>query len=397
MWKVPRVRSVGRSTLAVMLVVCSMLLAAGCASSESSQRAPATKELQLQRCGILPDLLAQLECYNEHFEQVRVTEGIEPALEQLVNWHNDARSGPFSNHCHEVLHTLGEESMLSAGLDRSAQIQVFAHAKVTCTGGFVHGALTRFLDAFDRPRLDAELESLCPDTIAAVSEAIGTDADPTGWLSWNCDHMVGHAVYWTHTGELVAGAAWCTRFEKDAPARTGCEAGFFMEHFLLVGRNPGEGLTATPQSPDEVHELCRLVDRSVAFGCWTESGGILYIASDRSWAAAGDNCRRLAPDEELLKGCYVGLARNIAPYAGFEPAQMRAWCSEIGGVDARETCAIQVAGSMAMELAKPDEGLAICAAEMSTPARLEECEQFVNGTDAQLSGSGFGGGVGYST
>lgn len=352
----------------------------------------ATKALTLTRCGATFESTMQLKCYEEHFETIRETEGVDAALDQLVEWHLDPRSGPFAQHCHEVLHQLGVDEMASAN-GESGRISVFTGGRVTCTGGYVHGALTEYYRNYDRERLDASYTGLCAELVEAVSAEGGKDSDSTGWLSWNCNHMLGHALYTAYGDDLVAGASRCASFEADGDQRRGCEAGFFMEHFLVMGRTPGDGY-ARADSINDVHALCRAVDQQVARGCWSESGGMVYIMAGREWGPAGGACRDQAPGRAMLEACYESLGRNIAPYAGYEPPQMLEWCKQIGDQFAVETCITQVAGSQAMELDNVDAGVGLCVAGIVDAERLKRCTDGVRRTSDQIAGSGFDGGVG---
>lgn len=379
--------------LAIAVAVFTLI---GCGGSDAEvvPFGPEAKAMNLRRCGATFDNLKQLECYTQHFERVRTTEGVDTALDELVEWHLNPEGGPFATHCHETLHRLGVAEMTAAGTE-AERIDVFTKARITCTGGYVHGALTQYYEGISAEELRAQYRTMCTTLIDSVSAAIGVDADATGWLSWNCNHMLGHALYTNNPENLVEAAALCADFDDGTDQRLGCEAGFFMEHFLVMGRTPGlSGYTATPTQMMDVHRLCNDVDAAVAQGCWSESGGMVYITAGREWAAAGAACLEYAPNAETLESCYEGLGRNIAPYAGYEPAQMETWCREIGDQFAVEICAIQIAGSQAMELNRVEAGLAVCASMVRDQDRRERCEEGVNRTGDQLAGSGFEGGVG---
>lgn len=380
----------------LFVAVVALMVVAGCTSTGGAEEAlgPEAKAMNLRRCGATFENLTQLECYSQHFERVRVTEGIDTALDELIAWRRNEAGGPFAAHCHETLHRLGVAEMRAA-TDEAARIAVFTKSRITCTGGYVHGALTEYYEAIDAAMLSERYQTMCAELIARVSGAAGVDADATGWLSWNCNHMLGHALYTNNPDDLVGAAALCADFEDGTDQRLGCEAGFFMEHFLIMGRDPGaNGYATTPDDMRDVHRLCNDVDAAVARGCWSESGGMVYITAGRDWAAAGAACREHATSLATLESCYEGLGRNIAPYAGYEPAQMQEWCREIGDQFASEVCAIQIAGSQAMELDRVEAGLAVCAAMVRDEARRIRCEEGVTRTGDQLAGSGFEGGVG---
>lgn len=370
------------------------MILAGCANSGSPEKvsSPAAKTLTLSRCGAIFEGTTQLRCYEGHFQSVAKSEGLDVALSEVVAWHNNPKGAAFSPHCHEVLHNLGVNAM--AGADgENERIDIFTKSKVTCTGGFVHGALTAYYDQRGEEIMRREYETLCGTLIASVSEQTGADNDSTGWLSWNCNHMLGHAIYNASQTDLLAGAAKCSTFEEGEDQRLGCEAGFYMEHYLVMGRTAGTGYAKADQI-DEVHSLCRAVDQTVARGCWSESGGMVYIHSGREWRNAGDSCRAHAPTLDFLEACYEGLGRNIAPYAGYEPEQMGIWCKEIGDEFAVDTCITQVAGSQSMELDRAEEGLAMCNKYIVDKDRLNRCTMSVQRIDDQIDGSGFGGGIG---
>lgn len=371
----------------------ALTIAAGCGGTTRTVQTPEAKQFALTRCGAVFEPTSQLKCYVQHFDAIRTNEGAVEAVDELITWHNDPRGAAFSTHCHETLHELGVREMRDASTE-TARVSVFTGARTTCTGGYVHGALTEYFSAVTADQLDQAYPTMCATLVDAVSAQLGRDADATGWLSWNCNHMVGHALYTAHTDDLVAGAALCERFEGDGDQRRGCEAGFYMEHYLIVGRTPGTGYSATPDSVHAVYALCRDVDPDVRRGCWSESGGVLYITAGRDWKAAGEGCRNEAQDAIELEACYESLGRNIAPYAGYEPEQMRSWCTELGDQLAVETCAIQIAGSQAMELDREEAGLKLCRAMVVDADRLKRCTEGVSRTTNQLANSGFDGGVG---
>ena len=384
-----------RRAAALLLAACILF---GCGGTSRSPQPldPATKTAALSRCGMFPDNRLQLRCYQDHFDRVQRTEGIVAALDEIVSWHRNPAAGPFAQHCHEVLHDLGIDRMAAAETETD-RIAVFADARVTCTGGFVHGALTQYYEQYTPGDVEQRRATLCVDLIGAISAAAGRDTDATGWLSWNCNHMLGHVLYEDNTDDLVRGAALCASFEPDSDERRGCEAGFFMEHFLVMGRTPTEtGYAARPTTMADVHKLCRDVDQSVARGCWNESGGVVYAVAGYDWAAAGRACATAADTDDHALSCYESLGRNIAPYAGYEPEQMQTWCREIGDQLAVETCARVIAGSQAMELADVAAGELICTTMIRDAERQRTCIDGVRDTGEQLDGSGFGGGIGSS-
>jgi len=369
-----------------------LILLAGCGEGDPKPTNPAAKALTLRRCGAIFESATQLRCYEEHFQRVAEIEGLGTALDEVVAWHNDPAGVAFASHCHEVLHGLGVGAMREAD-GEDERVEVFTNSKVTCTGGFVHGALTEYYDQRGEESTMREYETLCATLIDSVSKRIRADSDSTGWLSWNCNHMLGHAIYDASQADLPAGAAKCGVFAEGEDQRLGCEAGFYMEHYLVMGRTAGEGYAKADRIED-VHSLCRAVDQAVARGCWSESGGMVYIHSGREWRAAGDACRNQATNQSFLEACYEGLGRNIAPYAGYEPEQMGEWCQEIGDSFAVDTCITQVAGSQSMELDRVEAGLALCNTYISDKDRLNRCIQSVQRIDNQIDESGFGGGVG---
>jgi len=380
-----------RTTTAIVLTVF-LAAVTGCSGERMGALSEGGKELALKRCGAIFEATRQLECYQKHFQRIRETEGVAAALDQVVSWQRNPNGGSFTTYCHEVLHDLGVAEMQGAS-GETGRIKVLAGANITCTGGYVHGALTAYYENLDEGEIVERYQTLCRDMVGAVSTAAGRDSDTTGWLSWNCNHMLGHEIYKASGADLVAGASLCGVFELESDQRYGCEAGFYMEHYLVMGRTSATGY-AKAEKLEDVHELCRDVPENVVRGCWSESGGMIYSYSDWDWGKAGEACRRLAEGEVTLKACYEGLGRNIAPYAGYEPDQMMEWCREIGDAYAVETCAIHIARAMAMELAMVDEGLRICDALIVDTERGNLCRVGVRNTGEQLAGSGFDGGVG---
>lgn len=377
---------------ALVLAVFIGVLGVGCGEKAPQAMSVEAKKLALQRCGAIFENTMQLRCYDNHFQEIAEIEGLPKALDDLVEWHRDPDGGAFSSHCHEVLHGLGVGAMEKAGSE-SERVAVFTNSRVTCTGGYVHGALTKYYEKLGSEYVMENYETLCKTLIDSVSAALGSDSDSTGWLSWNCNHMLGHAIYNASVSDLPSGAEKCGIFEENSDQRLGCEAGFYMEHYLVMGRTSGEGY-AKADTIEQVHALCRAVDEKVARGCWSESGGMVYIHSNREWGRAGESCRAQATKPEFLEACYEGLGRNIAPYAGYEPEQMAVWCGEIGDGFAKETCIIQVAGSQAMELDKVESGVRMCNDHVVDPERLNRCIQSVQRIDDQIDDSGFGGGIG---
>ena len=375
----------------MVLSMLGVLGLVGCGGKQTEGMTPEGKNLALRRCESVFEATSQLECYQKHFEKVRETEGLEQALDGVVDWHNSPDGERFAAYCHEVLHGLGETAMREAG-NENARISIFAKSRITCTGGFVHGALTEYYRRIEGREIIKNYKNLCQTLITSITETVGKDADGTGWLSWNCDHMLGHELYKASSEDLVQGAGLCKFFELESDQRYGCEAGFYMEHYLTMGRTTGEGY-AKAETIEDVHALCRAVDVEVARGCWSESGGMVYANSDWSWAKSGEACRTQTPDEVMLTACYEGLGRNIPPYAGYEPDQMMADCGELGEVFAVENCAIQIARAMAMELNEVETGRDICQKLVVDEGRLNRCIRGVEETGEQLAGSGFGGGV----
>jgi hypothetical protein len=244
------------------------------------------------------------------------------------------------------------------------------------------------------------MPTLCAKLVDAVEterhkEGQGT-GDNNGWLRWNCDHMLGHAVYRdvadnNAAGSLAAGGALCDRI-VDKTQRRGCAAGYYMEYFLDVAREPTSRAAAeTPPGIDGLFWLCKQGTGLVARGCYGEAGGLVYQRAGFDWQASAQACAATQTSDDNILACYESLGNNIAAYSGYDNTAMRQACGELDHITARDACYIQIAGAAAMELADGDAGRTTCL-EVSA-ARREECVNNVTGTEESLRTSGFGGGV----
>ena len=341
------------------------------------------------RCGYKPEVGLQLQCYEDHFANIRQRDGASAAVAQVTALHQDAASGAFSQYCHEVLHDLGADTVAAA----SDPLEAFDSLSIACTGGYAHGALEAYLAQLGSD-VKAQAGQLCSELVAVLADRLDKQATQTGWLTWNCDHMLGHAIYHASVSDVAGGAATCAIFPERTSAHAGCTAGFFMEHFLAVGRQPDSpAAQATPAGINGVFALCKQVDRNVARGCYSELGGVLYQRSDFSWARSATACRESGAVDDFTVACIEGLGRNVAAYSAYEIDEMRAACSEMASSSARDICSTQIAGATAMELADPVNGLVICVEDVAEAAQRSACESLVTSTEGVLRDSGFGGGV----
>lgn len=352
----------------------------------------ASDAVETARCASLTAFDAQLTCYETHFAGIQRNLGTATAIERLVELHGSSIGANFRTHCHEVLHTLGEQAVSSdidSGGDGTA---AFDDLAVTCTGGYAHGAISAWFDTLDGTDILERTAQLCPTLVDTMRTRSGTSPDATAWLEWNCDHMLGHAIYERSGPDYQADVERCAVFDVDTIERRHCSNGFFMEHFLRAGRDPsGTAAAGLGDSLEDLFDWCSAVDDDVDSGCWAESGGLVYQRAGFDWAVAADGCLDLGR-ETAVDSCLEGLGRNVAPYSGFDVDEMRAGCRQLGADRAVDACLVQVGGAAAMELGDRDGGMSLCADIGDTETRAI-CVDSVEGTIAALHDTGLGGAV----
>jgi hypothetical protein len=216
----------------------------------------------------------------------------------------------------------------------------------------------------------------------------------TGWIDWNCNHMIGHIAYENNRNNVPETAKLCLSWPVGDTKWRNCGAGMFMEYYLDMTRNLNG--VSLPQDPNEIHSLCRKLDPDIQEPCYNESGAAVWQYNSGTAAGAFALCKKLVPEGEMLDACYSGVSRMVTVANGFVPSRMNAACISGAEVDAkaRDLCGNEVAGSLVMETNAPDEAMNTCNTVVLTEELHKKCVERVESVAKQIEGSGLGGGTG---
>ena len=338
--------------------------------------------------------LQQKDCYSSFFVSKANDLGVDEALALMVDIHKDNTNGrDFRNHCHEVLHDVAKDQAQKLGAEK-----LFSSWVVSCTGGFAHGVLVAYTHEQTWDRIKTEFPTFCDTITSKVVKAL-VDAgkekpENTGWIEWNCNHMIGHIAYENSRDDLARGSALCLEFEKDSDKWRNCGAGFFMEYFLDMTRSLNGG--KLPSSASEVYAQCEKVDPAIQEPCYSEGGAAMFASAGGVSLEAFKNCAAYVPSGEMRDACYGGVSRLVTVSNGFVPSRMRQSCVEAGAVEAlaRDLCGNEIAGALVMETNAPEEAEKTCREVVVDAALLERCLTRVEGVSAQIEGSNLTGGTG---
>lgn len=338
--------------------------------------------------------LKQKDCYSSFFVSKANDLGVDKALAMMVDIHKDNANGrDFRNHCHEVLHDVAKDQAQKLGAEK-----LFSSWVVSCTGGFAHGVLVAYTHEQTWDRIKTEFPTFCDTITTKVVEALvaaGKEkpAD-TGWIEWNCNHMIGHIAYENSRGDLAAGSALCLAFAKDSDKWRNCGAGFFMEYFLDMTRSLNG--VPFPSTAVGVYDQCAKVDPAIQEPCYSEGGAGIFALSNGVSLEAFKNCAAAVPSGEMRDACYGGVSRLVTVSNGFVPSRMRQGCIEAAAVEAvaRDLCGNEIAGALVMETNAPDEAEKTCREVVVDASLLERCLTRVEGVAAQIEGSNLTGGTG---
>ena len=354
----------------------------------------ATSEEKLAVCAAIPQsgYLEQRDCYSKYFIERGGVVGTDKALEELIAVHKNETVGPkFRPHCHEVLHDFAKDRAAKEGVDALLGSYV-----ITCTGGFAHGLLVTYTKEVGWPSIKAELPSFCATLTLKVVDAMVKKGKPrptdTGWLKWNCDHMLGHLVYENTRDNLNAGAQLCTAWEPKSSERDSCGSGFFMEHLLDVTRN--QNGWAPPKQDTDVFKSCDMITGDIKEWCYSESGVSAAMFTSYDYPKAAGLCNTFVPDA-YQDACYGSLGRIIVVTNGYSPEKSIAACASLAAVEAQaqDDCLEEVAGSMLSETFAADAAKQACDAVLD-PKNKARCDERRIALEKQMSGSGLGGGIG---
>lgn len=338
--------------------------------------------------------LKQKDCYSSFFIGKADELGVDKALALMVDIHKDNTNGrDFRNHCHEVLHDVAKDQAQKHGAEK-----LFGSWVISCTGGFAHGVLVAYTHEQTWDRIKTEFPTFCDAITTKVVDALvaaGKEKpENTGWIEWNCNHMIGHIAYENSRDDIAAGSALCLSFEKDSDKWRNCGAGFFMEYFLDMTRHLNG--VQFPSSAKELYSQCSKVDPAIQEPCYSEGGAGIFAFSNGVSLDAFKNCAAAVPSGEMRDACYGGVSRLVTVSNGFVPSRMRQGCIEAGAVEAvaRDLCGNEIAGALVMETDAPDEADKTCHEVVVDPSLLERCLTRVKGVTAQIEGSNLTGGTG---
>lgn len=358
-----------------------------------SAESPVWKK-QLLECVNMPgyDVLPQRDCYIKYFTGRAETVGVEGALNELVALHQDKLLGPaFISQCHEVLHGISYNMAKKLGVEA-----MLGSYRVTCTGGFAHGILIAYVEKYGWESIRSTLPTYCKTLTVKIADAMvaaGRQAPTdTTWISWNCNHMLGHVIYENTREDMVKGGLLCTTWPDGSKERDGCGAGFYMEHFLDVSRSLNGW--KPPETVEDVFRTCREADKEMIEHCYNESGMPAAYFTKFNYA----DTFRLCYDEagaEFRHACYQSVSRILVVTNKFSATASRDTCllGTAVEVDAADACLAEVAQAMLSETYAPEAAKLLCDAVVQ-PAMIASCKDRTSKLWAQLSGSNAGGGTG---
>lgn len=344
-------------------------------------------------CAVVPDYLAQKDCYAAYLIDFADANGVDAALDQVVAVHKDPAGETFRNHCHEALHDLAIDAAAKAG-DPTA---LFANFSTACTGGFAHGVLFTWVADLTDEEFTESFPTLCTEAVDLVVAAGVANPESTAWVQWNCDHSIGHILYDRATGDgydeaaIVKASAMCESWPPTDTRWRNCTAGFFMEQGLAVTRSEGGSLL--PRTQEDVFALCSVVPAGVAEGCYSESGGSNVAFNLGEFPLAFEACTNMVEDR-FLDVCYEAIGRMVTVYSGFKTEVMMGTCADVDDDRARERCAIAISGGLVMELGALDAALRVCEEMVDDPIRNQECSSRAKSIGEELEGSGFDAPIG---
>ena len=358
-----------------------------------SAESPVWKK-QLMECVSMPsyNVLPQRDCYVKYFTGRAETVGVEGALDELVALHQDKILGPaFINQCHEVLHGIAYNMTQKLGVE-----DMLGSYRVTCTGGFAHGILVSYVKKYGWESIRSTLPTYCETLTAKIAAAMVAKGRPaptdTTWISWNCNHMLGHVIYENTRDDMVKGALLCTTWPKDSEERGGCGAGFYMENFLDISRSLNGW--KPPETVEDVFRTCREADKEMASHCYNESGMAAAYFTKYKYA----DTFRLCYDEagaEFRHPCYQSIGRILVVTNDFSATASREECllGTAVEVDAADACLSEVAQAMLSETYAPEAAKLLCDAVVQ-PTMIASCKQRTESLWKELEGSNAGGGTG---
>lgn len=356
--------------------------------------APTSNEEKLALCAAIPSsrYLQQRDCYSAYFIERGGVVGTDKAIEELIAVHKSPTEGPqFRPHCHEVLHDFAKDRASQEPID-----VLLGSYVITCTGGFAHGILVAYTKEVGWKSIAATLPTFCTTltekVLVAMEKKGRQKPTETGWLKWNCDHMLGHLVYENTRDDLNAGAQLCTSWGEDTSERDSCGAGFFMEHFLDLTRNQN-GWTA-PKQDSDVFKSCNSITGPIKEWCYSESGVSASMFSSYDYPRAAGLCNSFVPDEYQMV-CYGSIGRILVVTNGYSPEKSIAACISLSVVEprAQDSCLEEVAGSMLSETFAPDAAKQACDAVLDAKNKAV-CNERRIALENQIAGSGLGGGTG---
>lgn len=365
----------------------------------SVQYAPTTTEAtsgvpSLEACAEMPqsEYLEQKDCYSAYFIQRGDAVGTGRTLDEIVALHQDNTLGvKFRPHCHEVLHDFAKDRTLKEGIDA-----MLGEYRITCTGGFAHGILVSYTKKVGWNAIEKEFPTFCATLTEKVVDAMVAKGkkrpEDTGWLKWNCNHMLGHVAYQNTREDMNRGAQLCAGFADGTSERQNCGAGFFMEHFLDVTR----GLNGWKMPTEMAHAFddCRKIEGAIAKACYSEVGVVVSGLARYDYPAAFAGCKEYVPGE-YQKVCYGSVGRIAVVTVGYAPEKAIEACTSGASVDqlASDACLGEVAGAMLNETFAPEAAKKACEAVKEESSR-KECDERRLSLQSQMEKSGAGGATG---
>jgi hypothetical protein len=294
------------------------------------------------------------DCLITYFDDIATQDGVQAAIDDLVEKVQNNVGMTFPTHCHQVVHNLGQ---LAFELTDGDFALVSSYDPQVCGTGFIHGLYEKYFNKYG---------SYIFTNTGEVCDKMNLVQD---WYAWTCNHILGHTISTKMMTNPNVAAEFCLKLLGRA-GFADCESGAWMNFWSddvvvewFANNAPGE--------PEEAFKICYGATRDAKFYCYQEIFPVLAKLSNKDlptmarWCeefsepARGEGAIYLETTLDYTDRCMQGVARAVGVVSGYDYRVAMLQCAKLDELPEAQ-CLTGAGASVVLNTGSVTGGLEMC-------------------------------------
>jgi hypothetical protein len=294
------------------------------------------------------------DCLITYFDDIATRDGVETAVNEIVDRVRNNVGTSFPTHCHQVIHNLGQ---LAYELTDGDFALVSSYDPQVCGTGFIHGLYERYFDRYGK--------LLFTDT-GQICEKMNLVQD---WYAWTCNHILGHTLMTKMMSNPSVATEFCMQlFEKENyhDCTSGAWMNFWADDVVLDWYQKNAMF-----EPEKVFNVCYGAESYTKYYCYQEIFPALSTISNNNHMLMAEWCLNYSEATrgngpiyyqsalDFAERCMQGVARVVAVSSGYDYRVAMLKCTELIPSQA-DTCLTAAGASVVLNTGSVTAGNEMC-------------------------------------